>query len=213
MDEMKKIFADNLISLRTAFKMTQAELAEKINYSDKSISKWERGEALPDLPTVKHLADLFGVTVDWMLMPHEGKTSTTKIVQKLRSFNEKTVMAVAFIGTWTAAVLLFVIFWILGDFVWLIPLVAMPVSLTVLLVLNSVWGKSRFNQMIIMFLVASLFGMVYYLINDARPWQLIFVFVLAELLVVLSYKIKRKKKNKNNPKNSKNNPEHPTPSV
>ena len=48
MDELKLIFASNLIRLRTAAGMTQAELGEQLNYSDKSISKWERGEAIPD---------------------------------------------------------------------------------------------------------------------------------------------------------------------
>ena len=60
--DIKENFAANLSRYRKAMGITQAELAEKINYSDKAVSKWERGESLPDLVVVKTIADLFGVS-------------------------------------------------------------------------------------------------------------------------------------------------------
>lgn len=64
-DRLEEIVAQNLTELRKAQKWTQAELAEKLNYSDKSVSKWERGEALPDLKVLTQLSELFGVTLDY----------------------------------------------------------------------------------------------------------------------------------------------------
>lgn len=75
MEDLKAVFAGNLIRLRTAAEWTQADLAERINYSDKSVSKWERADALPDLTVAKAIADQFGVTVDYMLVPHEDRKS------------------------------------------------------------------------------------------------------------------------------------------
>ncbi len=49
MEDIKAITAENISKLRVANDMTQAELAKKLNYSDKAISKWERGESLPDV--------------------------------------------------------------------------------------------------------------------------------------------------------------------
>ena len=72
MDELKLIFASNLIRLRTAAGMTQAELGEQLNYSDKSISKWERGEAIPDAAVLKRMSEIFGVTVDYLLDEHDA---------------------------------------------------------------------------------------------------------------------------------------------
>ena len=72
MDELKLIFASNLIRLRTAAGMTQAELGEQLNYSDKSISKWERGEAIPDAAVLKRMSEIFGVTVDYLLNEHDA---------------------------------------------------------------------------------------------------------------------------------------------
>ena len=67
MDDLYAIFARNVAELRAERKMTQAQLAALLNYSDKAISKWERGEALPDVTVVKQIADTFGVTVDYLL--------------------------------------------------------------------------------------------------------------------------------------------------
>lgn len=67
MENLEQIVAQNLTELRKSKKWTQAELAEKINYSDKSVSKWERGEALPDLNVLTQMAELFGVTLDFFV--------------------------------------------------------------------------------------------------------------------------------------------------
>ena len=54
----------NIAAHRKRAGMTQACLAEKLNYSDKAVSKWERGESMPDVTTLVQLADLFGVSLD-----------------------------------------------------------------------------------------------------------------------------------------------------
>ena len=70
MDNLKMIIAKNIAALRMGEHLTQAELAERLNYSDKAVSKWERGESLPDITVIKAIADMFGVTVDWLLCEH-----------------------------------------------------------------------------------------------------------------------------------------------
>ena len=69
MDERKATIASNLIKLRLAAGMTQAELGEKLNYSDKSISKWERGDVTTDVFVLMQIAEIFGVDVDYLLKP------------------------------------------------------------------------------------------------------------------------------------------------
>ena len=71
MDDLKKVVAGNIIKLRTSMNLTQAQLGEKLNYSDKSISKWERGESVPDVFVLKTIADMAGVTVDYIITPHD----------------------------------------------------------------------------------------------------------------------------------------------
>ena len=189
MEDLKVVFASNLIALRASAGMTQAELGEKISYSDKSISKWERAEALPDVAVVKNLADLFGVSVDFMLESHgEWKPEH---VETTRSFDEKMVTGVAFMAIWTLAALLFVIFWIFGYTFWVIFLCAAPISLITALVLNSIWNEGRYNMLIVLAIVFAVFAVIYFFLRKYTPWQLVFVLVPAELLVLLSFQIRK----------------------
>jgi len=68
---LKQIIAKNLSYYRRHAGWTQLELAERINYSDKSVSKWERAEGLPDIVVLTTLAELFGVTVNDLLREEE----------------------------------------------------------------------------------------------------------------------------------------------
>ncbi len=73
MNDLKEIFAKNLSDLRVRNKWTQLELGEKLNYSDKTVSKWERGESIPDASVLKQIAELFGITLDEFLTDHSAE--------------------------------------------------------------------------------------------------------------------------------------------
>ncbi len=64
MDDLKEIIAKNLVQLRTQAGFTQLQLAEKLNYSDKAVSKWERADAIPDLRVLIKIAEIYNVTLD-----------------------------------------------------------------------------------------------------------------------------------------------------
>ena len=68
-EEIKSNFSQNLIRLRKENKLTQLALAEKLNYSDKVVSKWEVGSVIPDVETLTHIADFFGITVNDLIYP------------------------------------------------------------------------------------------------------------------------------------------------
>ena len=71
----QELLAKNLAYYRKASGLTQLELAEKFNYSDKSVSKWERGEGFPDVFVLKSLADFYGITVDDFYLEEHKKIS------------------------------------------------------------------------------------------------------------------------------------------
>ena len=72
-DEIKLNFSQNLINLRKTKNLTQLQLAEKLNYSDKAISKWEVGAVLPDVETISHIAEFFGITVNDLIYKKKTK--------------------------------------------------------------------------------------------------------------------------------------------
>ena len=94
MEKFKKIVAKNISELRQLNKLTQAELGEKINYSDKAVSKWERGESLPDAFVLKRIANIFQVSVDYLLEDHSNDKTKPHIRNKYR-----TISQISFIGT------------------------------------------------------------------------------------------------------------------
>ncbi len=194
MDDLKVITASNIINLRTAKGMTQAELGELLSYSDKSVSKWERAEAVPDAYVLKKMSEIFGVTVDYILNSHDSWEKPESFKKAERGFRSKVITAVAIAGIWTLAFLIYIIGWLLESNWWLLFIYALPVSLITLLVLNSVWESGKNNRHIIYALVASVFLTIYLTFISYNPWQILLLLIPAELIVFLSFRIKKSHK-------------------
>ena len=192
MDERKATIASNLIKLRLAAGMTQAELGEKLNYSDKSISNWERGDVTTDVFVLMQIADIFGVDVDYLLKPHnEIEPVIYNKPVNTATYTTNMITLVTVLGIWTVALFVFVILWICDMVVWLVFVYAVPVSLVTLLVLNSVWNGGRKNRFIIAALVLSIIGTVYLTFLSRNLWQLWLLAIPSLLLVFLGARIYR----------------------
>lgn len=193
LSELKLVTASNIIKLRTGAGMTQAELGAALNYSDKTISKWERGEAIPDAYVLTQMAELFGVTVDELLSSQDRwQPAPDPDEVPDRSYSVSMIIAVAVLGVWTLALTAFVALWLVGIIRWQIFVVALPVSILTYLVLICVFGKKRYLQYVIALFVFSIFVMIYLLFVHRNPWQIFLICVLAEVLVFLSCNIKKR---------------------
>lgn len=140
MDLLAITIGKNIMRLRRMANMTQLELAEKINYSDKSISKWEQGNGIPDVRILVQLADLFNVSVDDLVREHE---ETAPVMPKQTRLMRRIITMLLSVGLcWLVAVVIFVFCGIgLGHFngVWLAFLYAVPASAIVVLVFSCIW--------------------------------------------------------------------------
>lgn len=196
MEEARLALASNLIKLRTNAGITQAELGEKLNYSDKTISKWERADALPDVLVLKQISELFHVSIDDLLNPNDKweKPREPGLKNFLRKYSITAITMVAIAGIWTLAVLVFAILWMLGRVEWTIFAYAVPVSLITYLVLHSVWRGGKHNVYIVAALVVSIIGAIYIALLKYHLWQLFLVVVPAEVVVFLSFRIKKERK-------------------
>ena len=189
MEDLKFITAANIISLRTKAGMTQAQLAELLNYSDKSVSKWERAEAVPDAYVLKHMSEIFGVSVDYLLSSHNDWEPISQ--KQKRRYRSEIIVLISMAGIWTLAFFIFIIGWILGHMLWLVFIYAVPISLITLLVFNSVWENGKRNYYIVSTLVASIFVMVYLTLLRWNPWRLLLLIIPAELIVFLAFRVKK----------------------
>ena len=64
--------SEKILSLRTARGLSQGDLAEKLEVSRQSVSKWETGQSVPDLDKIVRLAEFFGVTTDYLLRENDA---------------------------------------------------------------------------------------------------------------------------------------------
>lgn len=143
MKDLSKIVSHNLSSLRKARGLTQGQLAEKFAYTDKSISKWETGEGLPDLNVLAELASFYGVTLDYLISEHlddelekDGKKDPRDIFR-----NKIIVICLAVVFVWTIAACVYSGF-MLGNAnypAWLSFIWAIPLSFMVLLFFSKHW--------------------------------------------------------------------------
>jgi transcriptional regulator with XRE-family HTH domain len=198
LSELKLISASNIIKLRTGAGMTQAELGEKLNYSDKTISKWERGEAIPDAYVLTQLAEIFGVTVDYILSSHsEWKPNEVKAEETPQEhrYSINMIIAISVLGVWTLALTIFVLVWMFGNaIVWEIFVTALPISILVYMILICAFNRRKNLQYVIAAFVLSVFVFLYCVIPMQKPWQLFLIAIPAEIIVFLSCNIRIKSK-------------------
>ena len=201
MEDIKLVIAKNIADLRKANKLTQLELAEKLNYSDKAISKWERGDAVPDVAVLKEIADLFGVTLDYLVSEEHDAEETVprQSVRKIR--NRGLITGMSILLVWFVATFCFVttdfavsnikMHWL--SFVW-----AVPVSMIVWLVFNSIWFKKQRNFLIISLLVWSFILSVFLTLLPFGLcfWQSFILGIPAQIIILMwsGLRIKRKRK-------------------
>ena len=202
---INKIIGNNLLSLRKNKKLTQLELAEQFNYSDKTISKWENGESLPSIETLYELASFYGVTLNDLTAENITMPTAENRKTKDKLFPTKLIITVlAVSAVWLLATVVFVCLKIILDinfgfvFVW-----AVPVSFVVLLIFNSIWGKSQLLFPILTLLIWSTLVSIHLPLAQYNIWIIYILGIPLQVAVILwsfinRKPIKKSKKDKNN---------------
>lgn len=195
--DLKENFATNLIKFRKSAKLTQAELAEKLNYTDKAVSKWERGESVPDIYTLKNIADFFSVSVDSLIDTPTADVPQISISPKKNIFKQRLLISLCSVGlVWLVAMCCYSFLDIIIPSIthtWLSFIYALPVSFIVLTVFTSIWHKKLFSKIIISCLVWStllaVFLSVYILSKNsvANLWELFLIGIPLQCLIVFWY--------------------------
>lgn len=190
MQEINKKIAKNLTSCRKAAGLTQAELAEKINYSDKSVSKWESGNGVPDIYTLMQLSELYGVTLDALVGDDIPTIKTKK--KDLRWL----IMLLSSGLVWLVATCIFVAIklWFPTAAAWLVFIYAVMVNSILIIVYTGIWRMRMFNfasvSILIWSALACLYLTVYFVMqnmsrNTNGLWQLFIIGIPLQILEVL----------------------------
>ena len=207
-ESLRSVIAMNLSELRKGRGMTQQDLAEKLNYTDKAISKWERAESVPDILVLKQIADMFGVTVDYLLCethdeiltPNEEEekkahAEAVKHQQSIRARGFVTGMSVLLV--WMAALVLFIVFDTVSAnplFQWFVFACAICASLILWLVMNSIWFNRRRNYLIISLLMWSfliLLFMTVWFLADRLLWLMFILGIPGQAIIIMWSRLKQ----------------------
>lgn len=187
---LKQRIAQNIIFYRELAGDTQWELAEKLNYSDKSVSKWERGEGIPGIFVLTRIADCYGITVNDLLAEKPQKPKRTN------RYNRFIITMLSFGLVWLTATFIFIILrLILPTFPsWYVFLYAIPVNAVVAIVFTCLWWR-RFTRFISVsaLIWSSIVCLVCSVPVDNMNLFYIFAGIL-QVLVILWFMLRKNKK-------------------
>jgi len=189
MEELKPIIARNIARLRQQAGMTQWELAEKLHYSDKAVSKWERGESIPDVGVLKQIADLFRVTVDSLLKADPAPPDAPS-ADGASLHTRRLVAAITMLGVAALAILMFIILR-----TWLVPVYMLPAATIVWLVFNTLWFDRRRNRLIISILmwVTLLCVCITFAAFGISQWETLLLGVPGQIIIWLCFQFSGRK--------------------
>ena len=211
-ENVKYRIGANIAAYRKRDGLTQASLAEKLNYSDKAVSKWERGESIPDVLTLMQLAELFGITVNDLVcdpnaLPEHSDSKLEKAMTQVsekalkRKANKNVIQALSSTLVWFIALFAFVIlssFDFLEAYSCLLFFVAIPANAIVLLSLRSAWRDFRWNQMLISLITWGSLLSIYMIILTVYHyhfWKLFLLGIPGQIAIFLWFRMFRPSKN------------------
>lgn len=209
-EKLKYQIGVNIAAHRKNAGLTQVGLAEKLNYSDKAVSKWERGESIPDVLTILQLAELFGITVNDLLSdpnalpgnPGKLEKAMTQVSEKAlkRKANKNVILALSSTLVWFVALFAFVVlssFDFLEKYSCLLFFVAIPANAIVLLSLRSAWHDFRWNKALISIIVwGSLLSIYMVLLTafDYNFWKIFLLGIPGQIAIFLWFRMFRPSK-------------------
>lgn len=209
-EKLKNLIGMNIAAYRKRSGLTQLGLAERLNYSDKAVSKWERGESVPDVITMAQLAEQFGITVGDLLVdpnelpekPDAVSQAMGKVVEKTlkRKANKNIILGLSSILVWFVALLVYVILSSVDvPKSWIAFFYAIPVDAIVMLSLRSAWRDFRWNRALIsMIMWGSLLSiyMTLLVLGHFNVWKLFLLGIPGQAAILLWFRMFQHDKDK-----------------
>ena len=208
LDKLKDRIGTNIATQRKLAGLTQAGLAEKLNYSDKAVSKWERGESMPDVLTLMQLAEQFEISVNDLLEdpnqlpgnPGKLEKAMTQVSEKAlkRKANKNVILGLSSTLVWFVALLIFVVISSFDlPYSWISFFYAVPVNAIVLLSLRSAWHDFRWNRTLISIIVWGFLVSIYITLLvflRFNMWRMFLLGLPGEIATTLWFRLFRPEK-------------------
>ena len=195
MKEIKDIVAKNLAELRTKHGYTQGELAEMVNYTDKSVSKWEHGEAMPPIDVLKNLADIYKVTLDYLVTDAPDEIYGKLYNDKQNTPNKIIITLLAVSVVWIVATILFFNGLLLTQqSFWQLFIYAVPLSIIILIIFNGIWGRRIYTFILISVGLWATLLSLYISFIEYNIWTVFLIGVPFQIATILWSQLRKTKK-------------------
>lgn len=190
MEDLRKIIGNNLSELRKRRGLTQLELAEKFNYTDRAVSKWENGDTLPDVEILYNLCEFYGVTLDYLTREHTNYY--VKRNDELQLWNKIAITCLVAMIVWGLATIIFVISLLRRhNPLWQSFVVAVPITALLTLYFNRVYFKNKLTKIICWSVFTwSLIASAYLIIMDHQFWPLFLLGIPAQASILIYFLFK-----------------------
>ena len=197
MENIKEIVKNNLIKLRKDNKFTQLELAQKVGYSDKAISRWETGETTPDVETLNVLAELYKVPMSYFFEEVHENIALPEQKKEIKKVNKLAISLLCIVSVWFVAIIVFDILrkaevsgaWL--SFIW-----AIPASFLLAVVFNAIWGKRIWTFIFASILSWTFILSVYLQFKDFASFMIFIAGVPVQAVIILAFYLNKKKESK-----------------
>lgn len=194
MKDVRPIISKNLAKLRKDKGLTQAELAEKLSYSDKAISRWEHGDTLPDVNVLYELCEFYGITLN-DLTSEECYIAEAK--QKKKEFLEmklwRCILASSIVWLLATVLFMYMLAMGIGENMWILFVISAPISM----IFFCLFGKGLLNNLTqfilgscIMWLTIAAFYLSTLVFLDINFWQIFIVGAPVEVIIFLTFKMR-----------------------
>lgn len=214
LEKLKTQIGKNIVLYRKKARLTQAGLAEKLNYSDKAVSKWERGESIPDVLTLMQLSEQFDITVNDLLadpnaLPENPSGKLEQVMSSVsekalkRKANKRVILGLSSTLVWFVALLVFVLVSSFDlPYSWIAFFFAVPINAIVLLSLLSAWHDFRWNRILISFIVWGFLVSIYtslLVFLHFNMWKLFLLGIPGEIAIFLWFRLFSPSKSEESP--------------
>jgi len=191
MENIKIVVSRNLLKLRKKHKLTQAELAEKINYSDKAISRWENGEVTPDVETLSKIADVYCIEISALF---DKDLNVEEVAKNNREqlANRIAITCLCSTFVWVlAALIYFYVFTFQGINAWQVFICAIPVSLIVAFACSSRWWDKVLTYVFLSLALWTSFAAIYVTMISYELWLIFILGIPIQVSIILYSRIKK----------------------
>lgn len=197
-ENLKQQIGKNISEYRKLSNMSQIEFAEKLNYSDKAVSKWERGESLPDIIVLKQIADLFEITVNDLVGYKDVKKKRIDLKKLIQNKKLKIFLSVCLV--WLFATIIFVslqLLNVLNSYSWLAFIYAIPISSIIEIIFYTKWKKLVQLTVAESILIWSTVLSICLTINYNKIWLMLIIAIPLQILILLWNRYLYKKRTRN----------------